>query len=523
MAVGLAVAPTILAEDEAPGVAPAITREELGRQVYELGEGEGGREITAILSAGSARDGGGTEVPASMIPCASCHGEDGRGRAEGGLSPSDVTWPALTRPYGTRTRTGRDVPPYDERLVKRAVTMGFDSGGRLLHMAMPRYQLTLGEADALVAWLKRLGDVRDPGVGEDRLRLGVVLPPARSLGDVLLQVLEAATARRNAAGGIYNRSLDLVALELVPGQSPQERGAAVADFLVKEQPFALVASYMTEAEAQIAESLSREGVPLVGGLTAWPQLDAPLNPQVFYLSAGWPQQVRALARYAAPLLREDAPAAVIYPDGAPLNGLARELRAEARFQQIQVLAYPPGGLNAPAAARAGQAAGVEGLFFFGTEAETSALLEAVGTADWQPSIFLLGALAGRGVLATPPSLEGRVFAAVPTVADDIVPEGFANYQELRNKYGLPSEHLPSQVAALAAFEVLVEGLERSGRDVSRQKLRDALEGLYKYETGLTPPLTYTPNQRIGSFGAYVATPDPEGRILLGNSRWVPLP
>src|SRR6516164_6877679 len=47
-------------------------------------------------------------------------------------------------------------PPYNERLVIRAVTMGIDSGGNRLNAAMPKYQLTREQADDLVAYLKRL-------------------------------------------------------------------------------------------------------------------------------------------------------------------------------------------------------------------------------------------------------------------------------------------------------------------------------------------------------------------------------
>jgi hypothetical protein len=57
---------------------------------------------------------------------------------------------------------------------------------------------------------------------------------------------------------------------------------------------------------------------------------------------------------------------------------------------------------------------------------------------------------------------------------------------------------------------LIEALKRAGRDVSRQKLIEALERLYQFNTALTPPITYTPNRRIGSMGAYIVAIDVEG-------------
>ena len=36
--------------------------------------------------------------------------------------------------------------------------------------------------------------------------------------------------------------------------------------------------------------------------------------------------------------------------------------------------------------------------------------------------------------------------------------------------------------------------------LSREKMVTALEDLYEFDTGLTPPITYDPNRRIGARG-----------------------
>ena len=50
----------------------------------------------------------------------------------------------------------------------------------------------------------------------------------------------------------------------------------------------------------------------------------------------------------------------------------------------------------------------------------------------------------------------------------------------------------------------------------RQRFVEGLEGLYAYQTGLTPPLTYGPNRRIGARGAHLVTVD------LVNKTYVPV-
>src|SRR6476620_5941308 len=79
-------------------------QEARGRRIYVDSASHSGAEITAFL-------GQGVEVEASAVPCASCHGRDGKGRPEGGVTPTDITWASLTKPYGANPPFGRRHPP----------------------------------------------------------------------------------------------------------------------------------------------------------------------------------------------------------------------------------------------------------------------------------------------------------------------------------------------------------------------------------------------------------------------------
>src|SRR5689334_20118932 len=88
-----------------------LTRiEARGKEIYMRGSGA----ITATLDAGFTR------IPASTLPCASCHGKDGRGRPEGGATPSDITFQALRRAYDVTTPSGRNHGAYDDSKLRRA-------------------------------------------------------------------------------------------------------------------------------------------------------------------------------------------------------------------------------------------------------------------------------------------------------------------------------------------------------------------------------------------------------------------
>ncbi len=66
----------------------------------------------------------------------------------------------------------------------------------------------------------------------------------------------------------------------------------------------------------------------------------------------------------------------------------------------------------------------------------------------------------------------------------------------------------------------MEGLKRAGRELSRERLITALEGLYDHETGLTPPVSFGPNRRIGARGAYVVAVDLAGGSFQPMGEWI---
>ena len=139
--------------------------QERGKAIFFHGESSAGRAITAVVGTDS------DAVPAAILPCANCHGEDGHGRPEGGLRPADITSESLSR---VAALNGRTRPPYTRALLKRAITMGFDSGRHELNTAMPRYSMTQEDANDLLAYLELLGHEPQPGVSDDSIRIRIV-------------------------------------------------------------------------------------------------------------------------------------------------------------------------------------------------------------------------------------------------------------------------------------------------------------------------------------------------------------
>ncbi|MGQ7817203.1 cytochrome c/ABC transporter substrate-binding protein [Metapseudomonas furukawaii] len=486
------------------GLAPGLEltpEEAAGRRIYLEGVGSANGEISARVGAAD------TLVPARVMPCANCHGADGRGRPEGGVRPPDITWSRLTRPYGQSRANGRSHGPYDEGALARAVGEGRDPAGNRLDPAMPRFVMSLRDMASLTAYLKRLEDDRDPGVAETELRLGTLLPtrgPLADLGRTVEAVLRGAFERVNAAGGIHGRQLTLVVRD--PGTDRRSTGQALQRLVEEDGVFALVAPLVPARDGALAARVAEAGVPLVGPLL--PAAGETASPLVFNTLPGLREQLFALAGYASSDLGLERPEALVaYPRDADQRPLAEALALHLMDQgwaQVRLLGYDGGADTLNHAAK-----GAEGLFFLGQSEDFARLADQL-RADLSPYLFAVSAQVAGAALRLPPRFSGRTFLAYPFMPGDWTAEGQAALLAIRRSQGLGNQHAALQVGAYCAAILLEEGLKRAGREASRKKLVSALEGLHGFQTGLTPALNFGPGQRTGLAGAHIVTVDLAG-------------
>jgi ABC-type branched-subunit amino acid transport system substrate-binding protein len=518
-ALSAALAPCHRALADAPAQSSLTPQEKRGKQIYMQGTSASGKEILAYLGDASI------EVPASAMACANCHSIDGRGKPEGGVVPSNITWDALTKPYGITHPSGRKHPPYTERALELAITRGLDPAGNKLFNVMPRYQMSVEDLADLVAYLKRLGKDLDPGVTEDTITIGTILPSRGDLAGVA-QAIKAATtacfAEVNSQGGIYNRKVELKFVET--GDSPQTTSDNVRRFIQSEHVFAMTGAFIAGADRELAALVGSMEVPLVGPFTLYPQVEHPLNRHVFYLLSGMKEQARALVNFASRQPSgQKAGVAIVSPEDEMSAAVTEAIKDQCRKSGCdapQIYNYQRASFDAAALAGKLSQTGRSVVFFLGTSEEALALMKEADKLRWSPQIYLPGSVAGSGVLDAPQSFSRKIFLSFPTSPADQTTEGVGEFHALATKYGLPAHHLAVQLSAFAAAKILVEGLKRAGKDVSREKLIGTLEGLNGYGTGVTPLVTYGPNRRIGALGAYVVTIDLEKKEFVPVGPWV---
>lgn len=427
-----------------------------GRGIYVAGSGK--HPITATIA-------GSTELPATLLPCVNCHGADGRGRAEGGVVPSNVTWMELTKPYRAATPNGRRRPAYDEKTLARAIGEGIDSAGNPLHAAMPRYAISPGDLAALVSYLKVLGREEVPGVTATAVRVGTIVPEG-ALGRQMASVLSACF---QDAGEIHGRrlTLDVVA--------PSQLDAA----LETNPPFAFVSGVIAGVERPVAEAVEREAVPLVLPVSTRSDTSAG-NQQRFYLSPGMEEQLHGLLRFAG------SPARVfVIAHDEETAALARRVIAASSATVVQQLEDATAVVFLDPAARLADV-----------------------PRNGKSRLLFLGNLLPEDFFTAAGAYGERVAVALTTTPGDLTAGGLAEYRAFAARHGISGEQMAGQLAAYAAAKVLVQSLKQSGRELTRDALRASLESLYEFETGVTPPLTFGRSRRIAAPRVHVATMDP---------------
>lgn len=504
----------LAAEEPAPSErSAAISR---GRQIYLTGVPVNGAPLSASVGDPAM------DVPASILKCSNCHGSDGRGKAEGGVTPANIRWEELTKP-ATSGPAGRRRSAYSGKLLVRAIALGIDASGNRLDPAMPRYRLTHEQAADLVAYLEVLGRETDPGVTETSLKIGVVLPPASITGSAqaIREVIAAFVLQVNEQGGFYGRK---VRLSFVT--SPDEieaRAGAIRDFVETEQPFALISSYVAGCEEEIGRYLEENKIPLIGPIALYAKDEPSRHRHVFHLVAGLAGQGEALGRFAAQLPQlKHSVALMVHREGDDqirtlTETIGKRLIDGGWVAARDVALTETSTPNWAALLRGGDTCSV---FWFAPASGLDEFYRAAVKAGSYPFLFAPSALTGRELLSAPAGFAGRIFSSFPTLPSDQTSAGRSELLKLAGEGHVFDGNFPR--IALSSAKLLAHGLGQMGKEVSREKLVETLENFYDYNTGQTPAVTFNRNRRVGAQGVHVVGIDTQRKSLVLPSTWIPL-
>ena len=468
---------------------PISPLEERGKSIYLDGADSKAVEIKSQL--------GDVEMSGKVQACVNCHGATGKGVSEGGVSVGDISWDYLTLPYGHTDPDGRRHPPFTKESFYRAVTRGLDPANHRLPVAMPRFQLSRRQTDELVNYLKFISSDYDPGLSATTIHIACLLPADDpDAGYAMRSLLEAYFNRLNQAGGVYSRHVELHFLELAEGSHGTDQ---IRSLINRREVLAiLLPGELVEKEAsQLAEG-SR--IPLLASadLSAGESVHADY---VFSFVVGPAVEAAQLIKFGVSEKGvTSGHAAVVFSD----------VRWAARLQEPierawRELALPPAPIYSVSNGAAPslsltlqlQKQGIESVFFFGSSRDAMAFLQAAHQANWAPTLFLVGSVSGLSVGEVPSEFDRRIFLCYSASEEGPDSRASAEFREFLKSHQLSERFWSAQVFAFVGASVLEEALKRAGKDLSREKLVQSLEGLHGFETGVLPPVSFGPGRHVG--------------------------
>ncbi len=474
--------------------------EKRGRIIYSTGASDSGEPLSARLGEL------GLELTGRALACGGCHGVDGQGRPESGVVPTNITWKNLTKAYGHVHTDGTQHGAFNEAGIKSFLRTGIYPGGETADPSMPAFAISESDLDDLIAYLKRLGELPEPGLTDSSLKVGTVLPAQGPASGTILEIVNAYFDALNATGGIFGRRVEFVSKQL--DFRSRSAHSDIQQWLATEQPFALVATSTPGYESEFAQSVTAQGVPMVGPIGLETEVHASPDSTVYFLLPGIKEQLLALARFAVERFgNTDIDIVLAYQDSPPLRTVVKAAQADlVGIQGVKTRLLPleadlaNDGLDPSELATAP----VTAVVFLGSAEQLAAFLRS--TADRVPPLPVLvpGSLTHHAAGSLPRALSQRVYIAYPTVPGDRQAWAMDELASLRDSdRSTQVSDRYAAIAALSAAKVLAEALRQAGRDLTRRKLMDSLNGFYRFETGLTPPITFTRNRRVGASGAHV--------------------
>ena len=477
------------------GAAPVATDAMLqqGETLYRSGTSPRNNPVIAVVA-------GGTRLPGSAASCAGCHGRDGSGRSEGGITAPDIRWTALTQ-AGTRDlAAGRSAKPYDEATLVRAITRGLDSSGNTLAATMPRFELYGEDLEALTAYLKQLHLQRDPGITDQKIVIGSVLPltgVAEKQGRALLAMLQAGIDAINTRGGLHGRTIAIDAENAESEDAPQRLAA------LGQRTIAIVAPYAPRLQAEL-RAVARQQVPVVAPVMG-PEAQG-LDPLFSTLPTAR-HVLGALAGYWSRLPEQER---------GTLTVVLGKVNPEATEEFLRDLLPKAGRYRFVSAQSLLDSASGPGQWLL---LETApGLIQQLGS-KLRGSRLLAASTSIAGVPGATLAEVERIVVAAPLLPPRDDPAMEQMQSRLRE---LKLEAPPALVTiqAMRGIALMEEALRRSGRELSRERLISALENISRMETP-GGPLSFGTRQRAGARGATLFAMDPSSGRLTLLEPWAP--
>jgi ABC-type branched-subunit amino acid transport system substrate-binding protein len=371
-------------------------------------------------------------------------------------------------------------------------------------MSMLRQGLLVGMA-ALVALVGPAG--ADPGVTDTEIAIGscsALEGPASFLGTQTVLGARAYLNTVNDQGGVHGRKIRLVSRN--DGYEPDKAIACVNQLIQEDKVFAMGFFVGTPTGAKVVPMAEAHKVPAVGFFTGAEILRTPVRRNVIHVRASYYDEARAQVDNLVGTLGMSRVAVFYQEDAfgiAVLEGVKIALKRH-NLAPVALGTFPRNTLDVAKGLEQIKPANPEAVVMVGTYAPLAEFVKRARADKWK-SVFLTVSFVGTEAFAKAAGKDGDgviITQVVPPPSRQDLPT-VVQYQAALKKYFPEASPNFVSLEGFVNAKVLVEGLKLAGRDLSRDKLVTAIEGIRDLDLGIGMKASYSSSRHHAFDVVYV--------------------
>jgi ABC-type branched-subunit amino acid transport system substrate-binding protein len=325
----------------------------------------------------------------------------------------------------------------------------------------------------------------------------------------------------NSQGGAYGRTVKLIAYD--DGYDPPRCLANTQKLIAEDQVFALFCYVGTPTTAKIIPLVEKAEIPLVGMFTGAATLRDPFRPWIINIRASYYQETAAAVRWLVEDLGLRTVAIFYQYDAYGFDGLkGTELSLQKYgLEPVAIGSYIRGTLNVEQALEKISASKADAVVMIGTYDPCAKFIKVARSEGFDP-LFVNVSFVGGDELARKLGEEGEGVIVTQVVPPPEAPGtrtllmGVSEYTDLLTKYYPEDQPNFVGLEGYINARVLVEGLRRAGRDLTREGFIDAIESIQNYSLGIANPLSFSPTDHQGFERVYFTRIENGKLVLLAN-------
>jgi branched-chain amino acid transport system substrate-binding protein len=343
-----------------------------------------------------------------------------------------------------------------------------------------------------VSLLTLTANAQTPGVASDSILIGscsALDGPARFLGSQTVMGASAYLHMINDAGGVHGRKVKLLAFD--DGYDP-DLAPTCFRRMTKEGVFALGFFVGTPTAAKYVPLAEEEKIPVVGLFTGAQMLYEPLKHYIINVRASYYDETRDQIDGLWDQL-DMRKIGVIYQDDAfgkaVLDGVKLAL-GKHHATPAGLGTFPRNTLSVENGINQVEAGHPDAVIIAGPYAPAAEIIKKAHAQGWHP-LFLTVSFVGTEALIKEAGQdsEGVVVTQVVPPYDGTDYSMVKRYRECLEKYYPGAAQSFVSLEGFVDAMVLVEGLKRAGKDLTREKFVAAIESIRNQDVGLGSRLT----------------------------------